>query len=72
VVFHDGVVLDFRHKADGERITVEDVEKELTRIKYKIKPMDIVIIQTGADAAWGTPEYLVKGPGMTRESTLTL
>ena len=31
-----------------------------------------MIIQTGADAAWGTPQYLVKGPGMTRESTLFL
>ena len=70
--FSDGVILDFRWKADGERITVEDVEKELKRIKYKIKPMDIVLIQTGAEVAWGTPQYLVKGAGMTRESTLYL
>jgi kynurenine formamidase len=70
--FHDGVILDFRHKADGERITVEDVEGELKRIEYKIKPMDIVLIQTGAEAAWGTPQYLTRGAGMTRESTLCL
>jgi kynurenine formamidase len=70
--FNDGVLLDFRHKADGERITVEDIEKELKRIKYKIKPLDIVLIQAGADSAWGTPQYLVKGAGMTRESTLYL
>ena len=70
--FNDGVVLDFRHKADGERITVEDVQKELERIKYEIKPMDIVLIQTGADAAWGTQQYLVKGAGMYRDSTLFL
>jgi kynurenine formamidase len=70
--FNDGVILDFRRKADGDRITVEDVEKELKRIKYKIKPLDIVLIQTGADSAWGTPQYLVKGAGMTRESTLYL
>jgi len=31
-----------------------------------------VLIQTGADQAWGTPEYLVKGAGMDRESTLFL
>jgi len=68
--FSDGVVLNFRHKADGERITVKDVEEELKRIKYEIKPLDIVLIQTGADAAWGTPQYLVKGAGMDRESTL--
>lgn len=68
----DGVVLDFRHKADGERITADDLKKELKRIKYEIKPMDIVLIQTGADSAWGKPQYLVKGAGMDRESTLFL
>jgi kynurenine formamidase len=70
--YGDGVLLDFRHKADGERITASDVKAELDRIKYEIKPLDIVLIQTGADAAWGTPEYLVKGAGMDRESTLFL
>jgi kynurenine formamidase len=70
--FSNGVVLDFRHKADGERITAEDIEKELKRIKYKIHPFDIVLIQTGADAAWGTAAYLTKGAGMDRESTLFL
>jgi kynurenine formamidase len=70
--FSDGVLLDFRHKPDGAEITSEEVEKELERIKYEIKPLDIVLIQTGADAAWGTPEYPTKGAGMTRESTLFL
>jgi kynurenine formamidase len=70
--FNDGVVLDFRHKNDGERITVGDIEKELKRINYTIKPLDIVLIQTGADAAWGTKEYLQKGAGMDREGTLFL
>ncbi|MBI9077343.1 MAG: cyclase family protein [Desulfatibacillum sp.] len=70
--FQDGVVLDFSHKADGERITAKDVEAELARINYTIKPLDIVLVRTGADAAWGKIEYLVKGPGMTRESTLYL
>jgi kynurenine formamidase len=70
--FSDGVLLDFRHKADGERITAADVEAELERINYQIKPLDIVLVQTGADAYWGKPEYLVKGPGMDRESTLFL
>ncbi len=70
--FSDGVLLDFRHKADGERITVQDVQNELERIKYQIRPMDIVLIQTGADEAWGTEEYLVKGAGMARDSTLYL
>jgi kynurenine formamidase len=70
--FGDGVLLDFRYKANGEGITVADVRKELERIKYEIKPFDIVLVQTGADRAWGKPEYLVTGAGMMRESTLYL
>jgi kynurenine formamidase len=35
--FSDGVVLDFRHKEDGERITVAEVEAELERIRYELK-----------------------------------
>ncbi len=70
--FSDGVLFDFRHKGDGERITVEDLKKELKRIAYTIKPLDIVLIQTGAEEAWGTQEYLVKGAGMDKESTLFL
>lgn len=68
----DGVILDFCHKDDGERITIEDLKEESDRIGYRIKPLDIVLIQTGADQFWGTKEYLVKGAGMDRESTLFL
>jgi len=70
--FGNGVLLDFRRKGDGERITVRDLETELDQIHYEIKPLDIVLIQTGADAAWGKPQYLMKGAGMDRESTLFL
>lgn len=70
--FGRGVVLDFSRKGDGDRITAEDLEEELGRIGYRIRPMDIVLIRTGADAAWGTPAYLTKGAGMDRESTLYL
>ena len=70
--FSDGVLLDFSHKKDGERITAKDVEKELARIDYTLKPLDIVLVRTGADKFWGSAEYLVKGAGMTRESTLYL
>ena len=70
--FGDGVVLDFSHKADGERITAVDVENELKRIGYELKPFDIVLVRTGADKAWGKADYLVTGAGMDRESTLFL
>ncbi|MFC1535018.1 cyclase family protein [Thermodesulfobacteriota bacterium] len=70
--FSDGVLLDFCNKADGSGISVNDIENELSRIDYKLKALDIVMIHVGADKFWGTPEYLVKGAGMTRESTLYL
>jgi kynurenine formamidase len=68
--FQDGVLLDFSEKSDGEAITARDVEAQWARIRYRRKPLDIVLVRTGADSAWGKPEYLLKGPGMTRESTL--
>jgi len=70
--FSDGVVLDMRRKPDGSVVTVEDVEKALSKIRYKIKPFDIVLIMTGVDKYWGTPEYLNKGCGMGRKSTIWL
>ena len=70
--YADGVVLDFRGKPDGYGISAADVEQELKRIKYKIKPFDIVMIETGTDKHWGDSEYFLKGAGMTRESTLCL
>ena len=68
--FSDGVVLDFRSKVDGERINVEDVEAELGRIGYEVKPLDIVLIMTGVDKHWGSPDYINRGCGMTRASTM--
>ena len=68
----DGVILDLREKGDGDRITVEDIRKALDRIRYDLKPLDIVLIHTGADQAWGTERYLASGAGMDREGTLFL
>jgi len=47
MVFSNGVLLEFRHKADGERITAQDVKRELGRIQYEIKPLDIVLCRPG-------------------------
>ena len=40
--FHDGVVLDFRHKPQDAGISVDDVKGALVKIKYTLKPWDIV------------------------------
>jgi len=70
--YHDGVVLDMRHKPQGSGVSVDDLKEALGKIGYKIKPWDIVLIQTGADKLWGKQEYFNAGCGMTRESTLWL
>ena len=69
--FAPGVVLDMRHKAAGDLITVDDLSESLKRISYTLKPLDIVLLQTGADARLGSPEYF-RQPGLGREGVLWL
>lgn len=65
-----GVKLDFRHLPDGHVATAADVQAELDRIGYTLKPYDIVVVNTSAGAAYGQPNYLGKGCGIGREATL--
>jgi kynurenine formamidase len=67
--FNDGVKLDFTAKGQGEAITVEDIQAELQRISYKLKPMDIVLIYTGRDQFYYDPLYQHIGVGVTAEAT---
>ena len=70
--FSDGVKLDFRAKPDGYVCTADDVKRELDRIGHTLKPLDIVLVNTAAGAAYGQPNYIDKGCGMGREATLFL
>jgi kynurenine formamidase len=69
--FGDGVVLDLRRKSARDFIEVADLEQALERVEYDLKPLDIVLLQTGCDARLHSPEYFEQ-PGMGRESTLWL
>ena len=42
--FAPGVVLDVRHKAAGEFITVADLQAALAHIHYQLRPLDIVLL----------------------------
>jgi kynurenine formamidase len=64
-----GVVLDLRHKRDGEAIQVDDVQTALAQIHYTLQPMDIVLIHTGNDRLLGTPAYFTHGTGMSAAAT---
>src|SRR5690349_18908041 len=70
--FQPGVKLDFRHFADGYVATAADVEAELERIGHELKPLDIVLVNTAAGAAFGDPGFIHKGCGMGEEATLYL
>lgn len=67
--FGDGVRLDMRHKARGEGIDRRDVENELRRIGYQIKPNDVVLVWTGTSRHYLTPGYDQMHPGLRRDAT---
>jgi len=67
-----GVKLDFRHLKDGHVVTAEEVDAELDRIGYTLKPFDIVLINTRAGKRYGFDDYIDAGCGMGREATLRL
>src|SRR5262249_30346447 len=69
--FAPGVVLDVRHKPAGATITVEDLDVALAKIEYRLQPLDVVLLHTGADKRLGSPEYYAQ-PGLGREGVLWL
>ena len=68
--FQPGVKLDFRHFADGYLVTPADIEAELNRIRHELRPLNIVVANTAAGNRYGHDDYLYKGCGFGRESTL--
>jgi kynurenine formamidase len=70
--YGDGVVLDLRHRGPGESITEEDIKEALAKIDYTLKPLDIVLIMTGADKYVEDVRYTEMNPGMSAEATLWL
>lgn len=67
--YGDGVVLDFTDKPVGYGITVEDLQSALNKIDYTLKPLDIVLIQTGASRYNTEIRYLTEHCGMTGPAT---
>lgn len=67
--YGDGVLLDFSDKPYGYGITVDDIKAQLKKINYTIKPLDIVLIYTGACRYNNEERYLKDHCGMTSEAT---
>ncbi|MEW9532356.1 cyclase family protein [Microbispora sp. NPDC049125] len=67
-----GVRLDVRHVPPGEAITAAQVEAALDDAGHDLAPGDIVLLWTGADRLWGSPDYLTTYPGLSGEGTAYL
>ncbi len=67
--FSDGVVLDFTHKADGEKVEAQEVQAALSTLGYQLKPLDIVLFRTGRDAFYGQADYVWRGCAITVAAT---
>ncbi|MBF0385344.1 MAG: cyclase family protein [Candidatus Omnitrophica bacterium] len=62
--YGNGVVLDFTDLKFPDVITAKEIKGALKNIKYKIKPMDIVLIYTGGDKLLGSDDYVNKYVGV--------
>jgi kynurenine formamidase len=70
--YRPGVKLDFRDAPHGHVVSAAEVETALVRTGHLLKPFDIVLMNTSASDAYGTPNYLGSGCGFGREATLWL
>jgi len=62
--YQNGVKLNLTHKKPDELINVYDIRSALEKIKYQLKPLDIVLLHTGADKFYGGPKYFSDYPGV--------
>ena len=62
--YQDGVKLDLLHKKPNEVIGAKDLESALNKINYQLKPLDIVLLHTGADKFYGSHKYFTDYPGI--------
>ncbi len=70
--FQPGVKLDFRHFEDGYVATPGDVEAELQRIGHRLRPLEIVLVNTRAGSRYGEDDFIDAGCGMGKAATLFL
>ena len=68
--FRPGVKLDFSHLPHGHVVSAKDVNEALDRGQSTLKPLDIVLVQSGA--VYGTANFTDQGVGMGAEATLYL
>jgi len=70
--FQDGVHFNFSDRDPHQVITVDDLKRQLDQMQYTIKPLDIVLLESGAAPFFGKSNYRQKGAGMGKEATVWL
>jgi kynurenine formamidase len=70
--WHDAVKFDFSDRPAGTLITSEDFKAELKKMRYELKPLDIVLLQSGAADFIDSEAYVLKGVGVGKEGTVWL
>lgn len=68
--YRPGVKLDFSHYPHGHVVTANELEAAFDAIDYALKPLDIVLIRSGA--IYGTDNFIDQGVGLGAEATLWL
>jgi kynurenine formamidase len=68
--FRPGVKLDLSHLPHGHVVGAGDIKEALYRTGYVLKPLDIVLVQSGA--VYGTDNFTDQGVGMGAEATIWL
>lgn len=58
------VKLNLTYKKPNETITAKDLEEQLKKINYSLRPLDIVLFHTGSDKLYGGPKYFSEYPGV--------
>src|SRR5574341_1166374 len=67
--YGDGVLLDFSWKQPGDHITLQDVQDALQKIRYTVKPWDIVLFRTDTDKHHKKRNFDQLHPGVDRAAT---
>lgn len=67
--FGEGVLLDCRSGPADRPVSRQELEAALDRIDYRLRPGDIVLLQTGGDRWWGTPRYFTDFRGVSKSAT---
>ncbi|MGW1408220.1 cyclase family protein [Streptomyces sp. NPDC002403] len=66
-----GMVLDLREAGTGT-VGVDYLEREFARVGRRPRPLDVVLLHTGADRHLGKPEYFTEFTGLDGPATRLL